>query len=374
MALNSDQVSIRRCKHPTHKWVASFKDGDKRVRRYFRRKQDAEDFATERQQEVSKTGSGVLSSSEKAAVLDLRDELQSYGLTIRTALEIVLEQKRLAEQSCTVSDLVRTVLQAKRLEGRSKRYLQDLDSRLGQFAQAHGERSVAEVTADDISVWLQGLDVASSTQMNFRRVLGVLFNEGLKRKYCSANPAKDSHKPKVIPSETGILTVGQLSSLLEVAPDELIPFVTIAAFAGLRRSELERLNWQQIDFESGLIEVLAKNAKSSRRRFVKIQANLEAWLLPHAKPSGAVTPSNYRELLDSAREKADIPWPHNALRHTFASAHLAAFENAAEASLQLGHTNANLVFAHYRQLIKPKDAALYWQIRPSEKSNTIAIA
>ncbi|HEU5246938.1 MAG TPA: hypothetical protein VFU09_07610 [Candidatus Udaeobacter sp.] len=73
----------------------------------------------------------------------------------------------------------------------------------------------------------------------------------------------------------------------------------------------------------------------------------------------------HRELLDTAREKAGITdWPQNALRHSFASYHLARFNDAAALALELGHTNSNLVFQHYRQLVKPKQAERYWKIVP----------
>jgi integrase len=114
-----------------------------------------------------------------------------------------------------------------------------------------------------------------------------------------------------------------------------------------------------------LIEVTAKKAKSARRRFVRIQPSLWKWLQPYAQLSGNVTPPNYRELLDDAREAAGIDeWPQNALRHSFASYHLANFNDAAALALELGHTNANLVFQHYRQIVRPKEAARYWQIKP----------
>jgi integrase len=79
-----------------------------------------------------------------------------------------------------------------------------------------------------------------------------------------------------------------------------------------------------------------------------------------------VTPPNYRELLDAGRESAGIEaWPQNALRHSFASYHLARFNDAAALALELGHTNSNLVFQHYRQLVKPKQAERYWKIAPA---------
>jgi integrase len=160
--------------------------------------------------------------------------------------------------------------------------------------------------------------------------------------------------------------------MLENATPELVPYIAIGAFAGLRRAELERLDWHEIDLGFGLIEVTASKAKSARRRFVKIQPNLRRWLQPHAQVSDNVTPPNYWELLDDAREAAGIKeWPQNALRHGFASYHLAHFDNAALLALELGHTNSNLVFQHYRQLVKPKQAERYWKIAPASAGKKV---
>ena len=75
-----------------------------------------------------------------------------------------------------------------------------------------------------------------------------------------------------------------------------------------------------------------------------------------------MTPPNYRDVFDAARKAAGIDqWPQNALRHSFASYHLAKFNDAAALALELGHTNSDLVFQHYRQLVRPKQAERYWK-------------
>ena len=224
-----------------------------------------------------------------------------------------------------------------------------------------------------IDEWLRSLAAKETgkrlspvTRNNFRRVLIVAFNFAKENGYCVGNPAERTAKAKVIETAVGILTVDQTARLLESAPAELVPYVAIGAFAGLRRAELERLDWKEVDLESGLIEVTASKAKSARRRFVKIQPNLAKWLQPCTQLSGNVTSPDYRELLDTAREAAAITqWPQNALRHSFASYHLARFNDAAALALELGHTNSNLVFQHYRQLVKPKQAERYWKIAPA---------
>jgi integrase len=71
--------------------------------------------------------------------------------------------------------------------------------------------------------------------------------------------------------QSGILTITQAARLLESATREGLPYIAIGLFAGLRRAEIERLDWSEIDFESGLIEVTADNAKNSWFGFIPLR-------------------------------------------------------------------------------------------------------
>jgi Phage integrase family. len=103
---------------------------------------------------------------------------------------------------------------------------------------------------------------------------------------------------------------------------------------------------------------------------------LREWLLPVRKHSGNVTPDNFPKQFDAARVAAGIhEWPDNALRHSFASYHLAHFKDAAALALEMGHTDSGMIFNHYRQLVRPKEAERYWQIEPTaESANVVAFA
>jgi integrase len=186
-----------------------------------------------------------------------------------------------------------------------------LRTRLSQFAAVFDGKPLSEITSPQIDEWLRSLSdketgkrLSPVTRNNFRRVLIVAFNFAMVRGYCVGNPAEQSAKAKEIASAVGILTVDETARLLENAAPAVLPYIAIGAFAGLRRAELERLDWQEVDLQSWLIEVTASKAKSARRRFVKIQPNLARWLQPYAQLSGNVTPPGYRLLLESAREKA----------------------------------------------------------------------
>lgn len=197
----------------------------------------------------------------------------------------------------------------------------------------------------------------------------LAFNFALKRGYAAGNPAEKIDKAKERSGNIGILRVPEAAKLLENAAPEILPYIAIGLFAGLRRAEIERLDWSEIDFESELIEVKAEKSKTAQRRFVKIEPNLREWLLPVRKHRGSVVPeeNDFRRHFDAAREGAELcgeRWPDNALRHSFASYHLAHFRNAAATALELGHYDSRITFRHYRELVKPKEAERFWKIRP----------
>jgi integrase len=351
------------------------KNGSGRNRRFFKEKAEAETFLQGKLIERENYGTAGTSFTERqrAEYLECCELLTPFSKTIRDAVTFYLPHLQAANRSCTVAELVEELLKVKSADGASKRYLDDLRSRLTPFAGAFDGKPVAEITATEVDQWLRSLSdresgkpLAATTRNNYRRVLIVAFNFAKERGYCVGNAAATSAKAKVIEGTVGILSVEQTAALLENSPAELVPHIAIGAFAGLRRAELERLDWREVDLESGLIEVTASKSKSARRRFVKVQPNLAAWLKPYTRLRGSVTPADIRELFDAARKDAKIDeWPQNALRHGFASYHLAHFNDAAALALELGHTNSNLVFQHYRQLVRPKQAERYWNIRPA---------
>ena len=153
-------------------------------------------------------------------------------------------------------------------------------------------------------------------------------------------------------------------------------FIAIGLFAGLRTREIAVLDWKDVDLAEKTITVHAVKAKSRARRVVQICDNLAAWLLPYSKKFGPVTPEGYRRRFERDRKAAGIAfWPRNAMRHSAASYHLAAQPNEALTQAMLGHESGKMRFAHYRELVKPKDAERYWQIMPaSEAGKVVAIA
>ena len=70
---------------------------------------------------------------------------------------------------------------------------------------------------------------------------------------------------------------------------------------------------------------------------------------------------------------AGMVWKDNALRHSFISYRLADTQNAAQVALEAGNS-PQIVFKHYRELVKPEAAKAWFAIAPQEPANVVTIA
>jgi integrase len=350
------------------------KQGPGRSRRFFRSREEAKTFMQLSKIQLLNHGVAALSIPDclRVEALEVSELLRPYGKTLRDAAAFYLPHLKACARTATVATLVTELIEAKTADGASERYRSDWRTRLKSFGATFGDRIVAEITSSELDHWLRSLHGKSGkllspvSRNNSRRILTTLFTFAKSHGYCIGNPALETARAKEPPTPTGILTVAETARLLEAADPKVLPFIAIGAFAGLRRAELERLDWSEVDLSSGLIQVSASKSKTARRRFIQVQPNLDQWLRPHAQLRGPVVPPDYVRYFNAARTAAGLTqWPNNALRHGFASYYLARYNDAARLALEMGHTNSSLIFAHYRELVKPKDGEAYFSIAPA---------
>ena len=373
---------IRVCEYsddnrPHLKFVVNYREAGKRKRTFFETRRAAESFARFKNAQLRRSGVEhvEIPTSLRVAAQNASRRLARFDKTIDDAVEHYLAHLKACKRSIKVTALVTQLIAAKEADGMSGRYVQDLRSRLSRFAKTFGEQMVAAITTREIDHWLRSLEVGPTTRNNFRRVLVTFFSDAVALGYAIENPALNTAKATETDSPPGILTVTQAANLLTNATPELLPYVAIGLFAGLRRAELERLDWCDVHFDDQLIEVTAAKSKTARRRFVKIQPNLCEWLAGVREHSGKIAPGNLVKQLRAARKAAGIiDWPDNALRHSFASYHLAHFKDAAGLALEMGHMNEDMIFNHYRQLVRPKEAERYWSIKPLSQTDQKIVA
>ena len=210
--------------------------------------------------------------------------------------------------------------------------------------------------------------------------------------------------------------------MLCCASERMVPFLVLGAFAGIRHAEIQRLEWKDLRFDEGSIEIHASKAKTASRRLVPILPVLKEWLLNHRQPAGllvshrnvafelhmiaktanqlrraawasarGVTEEQLKEAEEEAKkqkaesrkqkgklrsQKGEVPpgaetadiegwepfaWKNNGLRHSFISYRLAGLQNTAQVALEAGNS-PQMIFRHYRELVRPADGEKWFAV------------
>src|SRR5262245_25153584 len=355
---------------PHLRYYISFREAGRAKRQFFETKEQAKAQADFKNKEVEQNGVEHAEFPTWLRVMahEATAALQPFGKTIRDAAAHYLAYLKATARSCSAEQLVEEMLAKKKADKMSERHVDNLKSRLSYFSAKFNGKLVAAITTREIDDWLGELPVAPSTRNCYRNIAIQAFNFAIKRGYAVENPAAKTDKVKTPDGDIGILSVTQTARLLESSGPELLPYIAIGAFAGLRSSEIERLDWSDINFESGLIKVEARKGtrkNTRRRRFERLEPNPREWIQPHRTLKGNVPPTeDFRELFDTARARGGLlrNWPINALRHSYGSYHLAHFNDVNVLAIEMGNS-PEMIFNHYRELVRPKDAEQYWKIK-----------
>ena len=68
-------------------------------------------------------------------------------------------------------------------------------------------------------------------------------------------------------------------------------------------------------------------------------------------------------------------WPNDILRHSYGSYTSPKHRNAALTAEQMGHKNARMLYAHYREVLKEafSDIEEFWKLTPERSGNVICL-
>ena len=196
--------------------------------------------------------------------------------------QVKLEVRSVAE---TVDDM----LKAKTADGASERYLENLRYCLRKFQDTF-QTDIGEVRGPEIDSWLRGSGLAPRTRNNIRTAIHTLFKFARGMRYLHKDH-DELDSVAVVNDRDGdieVFTPAEMIEILSCASDRMHSFLAIGAFAGIRHAEIQRLEWRDIHFDEGIIEIQASKAKTASRRLVPITDNLREWLVKHRQPSGEV--------------------------------------------------------------------------------------
>jgi integrase len=365
---------------PDAKWVLNvWHSTGRRERRFFDTKEKAEAEAKRKENDFDSHGRRGLELDDrlKAAALEAKEKLAPYGVSLTAVVAEYI--RRHGSATTTVDEVAELFLASRTKLQRSAKHLTSLRCLFKRFGASFPKDRLADLTSDQVEGWLHDLNVGPVTVNSYRTLLNSLFEYALRKKLCAENPVKAVERMTVKSEEVGILTPQQLSKLLALSEGDVRATIAIGAFAGIRPEEIARLTWEEVGLEKGHITVTAAKSKTAQHRYVKILPCLEAWLRPLIG-SGSIQGDNFRRRFDETRRRGGFAvrgnqarldeeavlaaWPHDALRHSFASYHLAKFQNAPALALEMGHQSNALIFSNYRRRVTEAEATEYFNLVP----------
>jgi integrase len=337
-----------------------------RLRKYFRCKASAEAFCASKRSEMATLGVRAqgLTDNVKRELLVCLQILAPIGKTLTEAVTWYSDHYKSLAKSVTVAHATEALINRAKSDGLSQRHIRSITSVMSIFGRDFALRQVAELNGSDIQEWLDsyrtkaGRPLCAVSHNSYRRYVALFFSFCLKQGWVTISPLVRVGAKKVLTKVPRLLSPGELSVILDTAPDNLRPSLAIQALCGLRVSEIARLRWSDVLLtENGnFIRIGADTAKTSRRRLAPIPDGLASYIRSVSKGEGHVYQPG-RGSIDALqkatsackRSLPDLAWGRNALRASALSYRLAMTKDAAATALEMGNSPIVLM-RDYREL------------------------
>jgi integrase len=277
---------------------------------------------------------------------------EKIGLSYQLAKEVLLKRKlEIAEdkffperfrKKLLFSDLLDKYweLHGKYLKSHS------WEGMLDKIKEYLSNKKCEEITALDISSFYNQIKekASTSTANRYLTLLKMIFNKGIKWEMIDSNPATKVAKGKEPPGRLRYLSIDEIKNLLNDCDKRILPIVLIALFTGMRRGEILKLKWKDVDLENDVISL--KETKSGKGRIVPIMPQLKELFLNLKKniiceedKIFSIPLITLRRYFEKALKKANISdFKFHDLRHTFASYFIMTTNDLSALQQILGHS------------------------------------
>jgi integrase len=356
-------------------WKIEGRPTGRRERYYFKTEKEAKKGAADRNNQIVAFGSQVaLPETERVMAAECIKLLSPYGKTLYDAVHFYRNHLERQASSIFIGELCDRISSEfqRRLDNReiSQRHFTSMKETLKKFRTRFAETPVKLLEGLEVKSWLATEPLAVKTRNRHlgyvRNILGIAQEWNL----LDVDPltkVSTFNDPHSKTAKVAILTSEQLEKFLQVADPDFVPFFALNAFTGLRREEIIRLDWSEIKLDRCLIDLPFQKSKNRKRKLIEVSENLIAWLKPYEQLAGSVMPRKKLQLaFESAAKKAGIlPWPQNALRHSFCS-YAVASKGFDWTAAQADHS-VRMLRERYWEVVTKDDATKYWGIKPTRK-------
>lgn len=358
-------------------------------REHFPRKKDALLRADELAGETFVYGQTAMSFDPELRLMAIKGTaaLEPFGKSIMDAVEhyrnfLALEQAK--EQSQTVSTLVDLWQREKAFNNGGnplrRDTIDDINETWRLLRRNFGHLKILEVSKKHFEDYLFSLKVGQQRRFNLRSRFSQFFNWCINDQEIPINNPLAKIKIIVPPKDTPILSPIEAENLMRICKKDfptLLAYHAVSLFGGLRPSEAEFIQWQNINMNERQIHVKKSISKTINDRVFTMNDTLYSWLNYINKSNnstGRILDTNYnRGNLEKFRIRLGYKlqkqnpygkkWPEDVLRHSFATYWLRINSDRPRLAEIMGNS-VKVIKKHYYAIINESDAIKYWQILP----------
>jgi len=357
---------------------------------------EADKYSQQQLQQFRNEGPHTIRFNSKEAV-DARDAMRildeatkeltdADGLSLANAAKHFVNFLKERQSAKAFIEVWEASLESRGFDTFSIRHKKDVLGLSRKFLEIFGKTLIPGISPDQIEKFLNRT-FKHKTQFNKAyRVIHPAFAYAVRRGYLSADPFVGISQKKVAKGKVSVVSIEhteRIASLCRGDFADCMSAIMIMMFAGVRPLECERLECSAIkfDLDEPCIRITKEVAKGSletaRPRTIPMENNLISWLMliPKENREGNVIPPNWTERNTALRaaigfsgtQDQDILW------HSFASYHLAYYNDENSTTASLGHGSSKMLFKHDDAAVERKPALRFWGLFPDGERNPAII-
>jgi integrase len=347
-----------------------------------------------------KFDTGKVNGKRQVRVVTVRGKRQDAERELTRLLNEADKGTLVDPSKITVGEYLRSWLDGRHaLAGITVERYRDIIER--QTIPVIGKIELQKLKPVHVRDWLSGMlksggsygrALSARTVTHAHRVLRAALQSAVGLELLARNVADVAKPPKIEEGEVEILNADQIAAVLDALKgNSIYPIVALAIATGMRRGELLALRWKNVNLDASEVKVersleqtkaglrfKAPKTKHGRRtislpasaadmlrehrkkqlelRFALGMGKLGAEALVFCSHDGKPLSPNYLSI--QWRRAANLPKvTFHALRHSHASALIAAGIDVVTVSRRLGHASPNITLSVYAHLFSKTDVA-----------------
>jgi integrase len=363
-------------------WVLDYYAGPKRIRKWFKSKAlaDAERENILGQQKQCGADWIDLTAEERNEVMSVYSEAKREQVSLRQIWEAFKNGKLEATplQRWTLRQAVDATIAADiKRKGIKDDYTKSLEQYLKLFIAGRSEIFVDKITKAHIDEWFSKRNEPATTRNSNLGRLGSMFKVCWQHEAIRDRPDRRVQSLKIISKTPVIFTAEQAKKVLEICTaktPEVLPYIVLGMFAGVRPEETEKLRWRDVHLKLGKIVIEDAAAKTDQRRTITLHPTAIAWLktFKQGQADDLIAPS--QSTIKRKRKKIREAmgwesWPQDILRKTAASYLAQHHQDVPAVALMLGNSERILKKNYLDMVTAERDCKKFLALKPKKKGS-----